>query len=546
VGRLSGMRFAVRVDASVAMGTGHLMRCLTLAGIISGEGASVDFVCSGIDELFAETIRRSGHGFLSIESSGDGSPFGVDERVDAARTVAALNGSSPDWVVVDHYGLSAAWEQRLRAVSTGIMVIDDLADREHDCDVLLDQNLHTDPEVRYAGLVPDGCRLLLGPTHALLRGEFLEARARMPERDGTVRRILVFMGGSDPGNTTGAVLEGLCAVGLSEGTQIDVVVGIANPHADLVHNLVDNMPGARFLAAIPDMASMLVEADLAIGAGGIAAWERCFIGVPTLIAVLADNQEVVVNALTAEGATRSLGRDLDADAVSSAVQWALEDSAGLCDMSRRAMDLMGVADESRYDALTDALTEAWVVAAGPHRLRRMDIRDRDAVYCWRMLPHISRWMLNDGSLDSDRHQRWFQKALASNDADYFVYEYAGRSMGLGHIDRFNEEGVFEWGFYVGEENAPAGAGTTLCGLLLNYAFECRNAQVIRARVLEDNAPSMRIHEKMGFSISGGDEVVRSKGGRLGLNIMQLDKTTWDERRLRRMEDEGRNIRCMKA
>jgi UDP-2,4-diacetamido-2,4,6-trideoxy-beta-L-altropyranose hydrolase len=208
--------------------------------------------------------------------------------------------------VVDHYALDAIWESVLRTASKKIMVIDDLANRQHDCDLLLDQNYYINLEQRYKGLVPEHCITLLGPGYVLLRPEFGEARKRLRVRDGKVSRILVFLGGSDPSNITGKILDVLKQLSLQEIT-IDVVVGISNPNKNVIQRLCRKMQNAQYHCQVSNMAELIKKADIAIGAGGATTWERCILGLPTLTLVFADNQLQTTLDLDAKGVIKYIG-----------------------------------------------------------------------------------------------------------------------------------------------------------------------------------------------------------------------------------------------
>jgi UDP-2,4-diacetamido-2,4,6-trideoxy-beta-L-altropyranose hydrolase len=227
---------------------------------------------------------------------------------------AAESGTVPvDWLVLDHYRLDARWEKALRPMARKIMVIDDLADRPHACDLLLDQNLYRAPGQRYSGKVPAECRQLLGPEFALLRPEFRRARETRESRAAQIprarpsRRLFVFFGGSDPGDETSKALAALAHLG-PEGADADVVVGSSNPHRHKVEAACAALGGVRFHCQVGNMAELMAEADVALGAGGTTTWERCCLGLPALVAVLADNQAELADTADESGVAVNLGR----------------------------------------------------------------------------------------------------------------------------------------------------------------------------------------------------------------------------------------------
>ncbi|EME70302.1 spore coat polysaccharide biosynthesis protein [Paramagnetospirillum caucaseum] len=264
-----------RADASAAIGTGHVMRCLTLAGELARRGAQCLFAAApGTEELVPALPY----------------PVVPPERLPFGAALA----------VVDHYGIGAAEEARIRGMSRAVMVIDDLPTRRHHCDLLLDQT-HGRRAGEYRDLVPHGGIVLAGADYALLRPQFAEARpASLARRDGSLRRILVSLGGTDPDNVTLRVLDAIAASGLE--VAVDVVMGAKAPHLETVLARAAAMAGARVLVGTGDMAGLMAGADLAIGAGGTTTWERCCLGLPTLMLVIADNQKDVVRLVSGAGA----------------------------------------------------------------------------------------------------------------------------------------------------------------------------------------------------------------------------------------------------
>jgi UDP-2,4-diacetamido-2,4,6-trideoxy-beta-L-altropyranose hydrolase len=303
------MNVAIRADASIRIGSGHIMRCLTLADALTARGAVCHFIsrqCAG--DLF-DLIRQRGY---SVEGLPDATSaeLGVDWTVDAAQTRAAIETSCPTWLVVDHYQLDEAWESELKASVPRILAIDDIG-RAHDCDALLDQNLANPLHARYQMSVAAGARLLLGPQFALVRPEFAALRqSALRRRDGSLSRLLVSMGGSDLQNATGEVLMGLLACPNAQWA-IDVVIGSGNPHRALLEEACGKLPNTMLYVQTAAMAELMLAADCAIGAGGSTTWERCCLGLPALVAVASDDQVFIAEAVANAGAQIVLGRDVE-------------------------------------------------------------------------------------------------------------------------------------------------------------------------------------------------------------------------------------------
>ena len=296
-------KILIRTDASIQIGTGHVMRCLTLADEL--RGADVIFVCREFAGNLCGYIEEKGYAVhrlpvsdapeQDVETNLKHSAWlGADWQADAGQVEEIIKDleSPPDWLVVDHYALDKRWEGYLRPYVKKIMVIDDLADRLHDCDLLLDQNFYENLESRYDDLVPPQCKKLLGPKYALLRPEFREARKNLKKRDGHVRRIMIFFGGSDSSNETAKALEAIRMLNRPD-IAVDVVVGSANPNKDKINKLCASITNATYHCQVSNMAKLMADADLFIGGGGSTTWERCCLGLPGLVISVAINQNAI-------------------------------------------------------------------------------------------------------------------------------------------------------------------------------------------------------------------------------------------------------------
>lgn len=304
----------------MAIGSGHMMRCLTLAEGLRDRQADVVFVCR---ELPGNLITLAeGKGFIVkrlpfidrsnfLPENNHAGFLGVTLEQDVAETLALLRDMQPvGWLVVDHYAIDARWESQMRFLADRIMVLDDLADRPHDCDLLLDQNLYEDMDTRYDALLPEGCQKFLGPRYALLRPEFAKARASLRKRDGVVRRVLIFFGGSDPTNETAKALQAVIALNRPD-IAVDVIVGATNPRRAEIEAKCALLPNVAYHCQVENMAELMASADLAIGAGGSTTWERCALGVPSITLITAENQRETTFAVANAGATWNMGVSKD-------------------------------------------------------------------------------------------------------------------------------------------------------------------------------------------------------------------------------------------
>ena len=312
-------RIAFRTDASVQIGTGHVMRCLTLADALRERGADCTFICRPHTGHLLDLIALRGHKAVALPArTADATQaaadlahaawLGTDWTTDAQDTRQALGNEAVDWLVVDHYALDAHWEQALRPNCQRLMAIDDLADRLHDCDLLLDQNLGRTAE-DYGDLLRTHTTTLIGPRYALLRPEFAQLRAESLARRANpqLKHLLITMGGVDKDNATGHVLDALNACPLPPGLHITVVMGPHAPWLQQLQTQAAEMPRpTQVVAGVDDMARLMAGSDLAIGAAGGTAWERCCLGLPTLVLVIAENQQSGAAALQKAGAALAM------------------------------------------------------------------------------------------------------------------------------------------------------------------------------------------------------------------------------------------------
>ena len=309
------MKVVFRADASLQIGTGHVMRCLTLADELKAKGAKCYFISRGHPGNLLDFVAKRGHQTINLAAPNDLSAadnetskaegillhqgpkhadwLGTSWQADAQETATFVTDLRPDWLVVDHYALDHHWEQTLSPFCGQLLVIDDLADRTHICDLLLDQNLGHQAQ-DYHGKIPPHCQILIGPHFSLLRPEFSELRDyslnRRKNQPG-LSHLLINMGGVDQSNATGQVLQALKSCALPSDIRIRVIMGLTAPWLKNVQEISAQMPWQTdVLLNSNSMAYHMANSDLAIGAAGSTSWERCCLGLPTVMLVLAENQ----------------------------------------------------------------------------------------------------------------------------------------------------------------------------------------------------------------------------------------------------------------
>jgi UDP-2,4-diacetamido-2,4,6-trideoxy-beta-L-altropyranose hydrolase/UDP-4-amino-4,6-dideoxy-N-acetyl-beta-L-altrosamine N-acetyltransferase len=510
------MNIGFRTDASLTIGNGHVMRCLTLADALKERGSQCHFFCRTHPGHLGAMIVARGHRLTLLpQASGAGqtagairhaSWLGCHWREDARQTVVALDGLRLDWLIVDHYALDAAWETELCPHFKRLMVIDDLADRSHAADLLLDQNLGRSGN-DYDGLVPQGCRRLMGPHYALLRPQFAALRESSLTRrvNPSLRRIMIGMGGVDAENMTGKALAALRTAALPEDCQLTVVMG---RHAPWLESVRDEAGRSRWPCEVrvdaDDIAQIMARSDLAIGAAGTTVWERCCLGLPAMLFVLAGNQRESAGHVAKAGAALLL---TDPDELPSLFATHFDRDV-LVRMSDAAAS---ICDGGGCERVVDVLLQFEPAAIGRFRIRPMAVGDLEQVLEWRNHPEIRKHMFTRHQITPAEHRAWFMRSQEDRTNHLLIFEADGRACGFVHLRELERTGTAEWGFYV-MPGAPAGTGRKLGHATLAYAFDTLGLDELHGQALSSNERSIAFHRALGFTGEGsptlaGDEAV---------------------------------------
>jgi UDP-2,4-diacetamido-2,4,6-trideoxy-beta-L-altropyranose hydrolase len=511
------MNVLIRADTAVHIGSGHVMRCLTLADELRNRGARVAFVCRDFEGNLQKHIASKGYQcFLLPRSesaySADGDEYaawlGASQEEDAEATICICKSfiaeyGAIDWLITDHYAIGERWQRRLRPFVQGIMVIDDIANRPHDCDILLDQNLYDNAEERYAGLVPTKCRLLLGPEYALLRPEFREARERLGARlirNGNVKRIMVFFGGSDPSNETAKAIHALQMLDRND-LEADIIVGIANPHRTEIEQLCAQAPNLHFHCQVPNMADFMCKADLALGAGGSTTWERCSLGLPTIAVIIAENQAEMTETAARQGLQWNAGwcNTLASEGLGACVTEVLQSSSQLAAVSERIYQLVDGIGASRVaNAFSRIDCETMTKQPTIFSLRRATADDMMFYFQWANDPDVRRNAFHQEPILLASHQDWFIRKIADDHSYLYVLEKQGVPAGQIRFD-MTENGIAEIDFSI----APEFRGQGLGAELLRYGVETLvndtpQTSVVQGIVKKENIASCQAFLRAGF------------------------------------------------
>ncbi len=481
------------------------MRCLTLADALRRGGISSRFVTREHEGNLASLIESRGHTVSllpapKVDFKGSGTPanagwLGAPWEVDAHETAAALSGGKLEWLIVDHYGIDRRWESALRGTAKRLMVIDDLADRAHDCDLLLDQNLVADMSRRYEHLVPELCTTLLGPRYALLGQEYAELHENARARSGSVRRVFIFFGGNSAGLTEAAVSAFLKLE--HEELEADVVIPVNSDEDGALRRLIGGRANVTVYSDLPSLAPLIAAADIGLGASGATSWERLCLGLPTLVVTVADNQRPIADEASRRGVARLLGEkeSVTAESIRTALSEMI-DSGIDPEWSKRCRAVVDGKGSSRV---------YWALVANVE----MELNARDAVVAdeEQLLelandPGTRRNAFSHEAISVETHHAWLRSRLMRPESCRIYIVGTSDGTAAGQVRFEAEADGWEVHYSVAPELRRRGLGRSLLRAALIVFGESHPGARIFGRVKEQNVASRRIFDALGFEQEG--------------------------------------------
>jgi UDP-2,4-diacetamido-2,4,6-trideoxy-beta-L-altropyranose hydrolase len=475
-----------RCDASPEIGGGHVTRCLALAEALAEAGWCVTFAVRHGTAAMVPGITADG---LSVhELSGEAE----DEPV-------ALRGYRPDGVdllVVDHYQRDIHFEAACRGWARQILVLDDTTGRRHDCDFLLDAA--ASGRSVYEGTVPAQARLLLGLPYALVRRSFVTRRAEsLRRRDGrAVNNILVSFGAADPSNVTATALDVLDRY--ANETSITVALSSRAPHVDEIRR---RLRGRTRLELDIDMATLMSDADLAIGAAGVSSYERAVLGLPSIVVTLAENQRGITTLLKEAGAAIDAGGPgaTLSSRLSAIVPTLINNPNGRMRMAEAASAL--VDGRSCQRLLIELVGGIRTRDGSSVRLRLAEKSDENWLLELQRMPQTRRYTRNPKAPSAQEHATWMAGKLADSGVFFLVIEIDTGPAGFVRLDSLGTEftnGNFEVSIAV----CPEFHGHGIASAALFLARRLHPAAVFDAEILPDNAASQALFVNAGYQQVG--------------------------------------------
>ena len=336
----------IRVDSSTKIGYGHLIRCLALADTLK-KSFKINFICTNLNgNLISQICKKKFEVFRFNTKSQR-----INVKKDAEKTISIIkkHRNKKSLLILDSYILSQEWENRVKPYVKRLIVIDDLMDRKHSCDLIIDQNLHTQMNSLYNKSVPKNCVKLLGPDYAILRNQFIAQRKYARIRSLPIKNILVSFGGTDNENHTLHALTSLKK--LNSDVNVNVVTGTANIGKKIIKNFCKKNFNYNYFEQVENMAKLMQVADLCIGSSGTTTWERCCVGLPAIAIVASNDQKDIASAVSKNKCIINLGKIKKSDNVNYVRLMKNLKNSELQNMSRNCMKLVdgkGAARISKY------------------------------------------------------------------------------------------------------------------------------------------------------------------------------------------------------
>lgn len=498
------MKVVFRVDASLKIGSGHVMRCLALAQALKENNVSVKFICRKHEGNLLKSIRSSGFDVSELELSKDSEIdsklrhsdlLGVTQNKDADECIDIIKSSNTNWLIVDHYALDEDWHLKLKPFCKKIMVIDDLADRKHQCDILLDQTFGRTQE-DYLELVPKGCEILLGSQYALLRPEFSKWRKYSLERrrKPKFKKLFINMGGVDPDNFTGEVLKELKKCQLPKDIEITIVMGETSPHLGKVRNAASSLSCKVIIkTCVDNMAEIMANADLAIGSSGMSTWERCCLGLPTIQIIIAKNQLFSAKTLADHHVVKLL-REIKE--VNHLLKDPFEWMQVMSNMSAQLCYGIGVYKVfnklTNYQIFLDKFGEIEL-----YNFVNLDENDKDFVLSMRNHPQVNKWMHDQDDISKNSHLNFLESLQNDLDRRYFLVKQHKNIIGsinFSNIDLYSAE----LGLYTNPFLKLKDLGRILEASASYYAFIELGLSKLCLEVFSRNERAIKFYKRCGF------------------------------------------------
>jgi UDP-2,4-diacetamido-2,4,6-trideoxy-beta-L-altropyranose hydrolase len=496
------MKIVIRTDSSQKIGSGHVMRCLTLAEELRKSGATAEFITRDHPKNISKQIINKGFKVYLLPNPTTEKQqnlteyeqwLGVKQDTDADESIQIVKDNEVDCLIVDHYALDYNWEDKLSPYTKKTIVIDDLANRKHSCDLLLDQNyIHDDKRYDYL-IAPDTIKLL-GPKYTLLRKEFIENK-KCRTQNITIKRVFVFFGGTDPDNLTKLAIKALAQPKL-ESLSVDIVIGSTNPHQSELKKEIEKHPNFKLHIQVDNISELMLKADLALGAGGATTWERMALGLPSLVVTISENQATSTKELDKDGFINWLGstNQVNEQIIYDALLKAINNSNQLVEQSRKC--------QLRFNG-NGAKIVSKLLTIGPDpdtlSVREAKTSDASLYFYWKNDTESLKQSFNKNTIEWHEHQEWFDNKLKDPDTIMLLIESSVSPIGQVRFDRKSFHYTIDYS--LAKQFRGFGLAKVVLLKAVSYLSQKSGAFTLIGEVKENNVQSKKVFERLGFTKS---------------------------------------------
>jgi UDP-2,4-diacetamido-2,4,6-trideoxy-beta-L-altropyranose hydrolase len=478
------MHLYIRADADGKIGAGHIMRCIALAQAWKDRGGEVTFISHCESEALRERMQIEGFRFISLDHV-------CPDSSDLMNTLSILKNESADQkarLVLDGYHFTTEYQKAIRDKGVCLLVVDDMNHLPHyHADILLNQNIHA-PDLKYN--CDADTTLLLGSQYMLLRREFLKYRDFNRQIPGRAKNILVTLGGADPDNVTLKVVEALKLLNEPD-VAVRIIIGPANPHQETLRKAIVSADiRAELLINPPNMPELMAWADLAISAGGSTCWELAFMGVPSIVIVLAENQAAVAEYLMNKKAVLNLGifAECSKKHISDACKTLIGSSIARTSLSQQSIMLINRPGPKHVIKSMNSNNIT---------LRKVTDLDRELMWQWANDEETRKASYSQAHISWGEHIRWFDAVQRQKNHRFYIANN-GSKKPVGQI-RFAIDGKDTIvSFSVAPESRRQGYGKEILLQAAKKLFNETNIEQISAYVKSENILSLKVFQKAGF------------------------------------------------
>ncbi|MAF76562.1 MAG: UDP-2,4-diacetamido-2,4,6-trideoxy-beta-L-altropyranose hydrolase [Halobacteriovoraceae bacterium] len=486
-------RVLFRVDAAWHIGLGHLLRCIELAKIIEKAGIEVFFVCRNFEGFSYEPyISNLNFKFFFLERVAVSGQIGevpqhewlgcsVEE--DVREVICQIKDLNFNAVFVDHYSIDKRWEKKIKSKCRKVVVIDDLGDRQHSCDYIVDPN-YASLESKFLGSGSEVIeKLLLGTKYTILKSDFPRLRESYLEKktNSSLKKILVNLGGA-----SNSIILKKILIGIEDSSFSGEVVVLAN-NEEFVKECESDIVFSKFtfIKYISDMADFYHDIDLVIGAAGTSFWERCCLGIPSILLKVADNQEVVIKPVEAKF-PELVYRDSNA-LISS-----------LDELFENFSDVKYKSEVVDYCSSLICGLGKWLIVKEVFNLSLFNLReanynDCDVIYGWQLFPGVRKFFRNSDVPTYDEHCNWFSSSLVNENRKILIFEVESIPLGYLRLD-YSDQRSAEVSIII----SPFFKGNGLATIGLLQLSEDYSDLKLTAYIHVDNHASQKAFLKAGF------------------------------------------------